>query len=59
MKNYTAKIKITREYEIGYESFNDPKQARKDAITILKNEDFRNDESINEQIEIIEIKEND
>ena len=59
MKNYTAKIKVIREYEIGYESFNDLRQARIDAITILKDEDFRNADFKNEQIEIMEIKEND
>ena len=59
MKKYTAKIKVIREYEIGYESFNDPNQARIDAITILKDEDFRNEDFKNEQIEIMEIKENE
>ena len=57
MKNYTATIKVTREYEIGFDS-PDLKQANEDAKTIIEDEHFEGD-FINEQKEIVEIKEDE
>ena len=57
MKNYTATIKVTREYEVGFDS-PDLKQANEDAKTIIEDEHFEGD-FINEQKEIVEIKEDE
>ena len=57
MKNYTATIKVTREYEVGFDS-PDLKQASEDAKTIIEDEHFE-DDFINEQKEIVEIKEDE
>jgi len=57
MKKYTARIKIVREYEIGFES-TDLKQALEDAETIIKDEHFE-DDFINEQKQIMDLKENE
>ena len=56
MKNYKATIKVTRLYEIGFES-PDPKQAAVDAETIIANEYLGDGSHIDEQIEIKEVAE--
>ena len=56
MKNYKAIIKVTRLYEIGFES-PDPKQAVVDAETITANESLGDGSHIDEQIEIKEVVE--
>lgn len=56
MKNYKATIKVTRLYEIGFES-PDPKQAAVDAETIIAEEDLGGNSHINEQTEITEVVE--
>lgn len=56
MKKYTAKIKVTREYEIGFESTDDPNQALKDADTIIKDEKF-GDDFTDEQVQVLDVKE--
>ena len=56
MKNYKAIIKVTRLYEIGYNSPN-PKQAVVDAETITANEHLGSGSHIDEQIEIKEVAE--
>tara|TARA_Y100001951_G_scaffold85199_1_gene74995 strand:- start:899 stop:1132 length:234 start_codon:yes stop_codon:yes gene_type:complete len=56
MKNYKAIIKVTRLYEIGFDS-PDPKQAVVDAETITANESLGDGSHIDEQIEIKEVAE--
>ena len=56
MKNYKATIKVTRLYEIGFDS-PDPKQAVVDAETITANEYLGDHSHIDEQIEIKEVVE--
>ena len=56
MQNYKAIIKITRLYEIGFDS-PDPKQAVVDAETIIADEDFNDGSHIDEQMEIKEVTE--
>ena len=52
-KEYTAIVKVTREYEVGFESSN-PKQALKDAETIIKDERF-GDDFTDEQVQVLDI----
>ena len=56
MKNYKATIKVTRLYEIGFDS-PDPKQAAADAETIIAQEAMGGNSHIDEKTEIAEITE--
>ncbi|MBC8294497.1 MAG: hypothetical protein H8E55_01670 [Pelagibacterales bacterium] len=56
MQKYKAIIKVTRLYEITFDS-SDPKQAAVDAETITSNESLGSGSHIDEQIEIKEITE--
>ena len=57
MKNYKAKIKVTRLHEIGFDS-PDSEQALKDAKAIIADESFNDNSQIDEQMEITEVAEN-
>ena len=51
---YTAKVKVTREYAIGFYS-TDPEQALKDVDTIIEDEHF-GDNYDDEQVQVIDLK---
>ena len=58
MKKYTARVKVTREYVIGFESTDDPDQVLKDADTIIQDENF-GDDFTDEQVELLDFKEDE
>jgi|TARA_R110000824_G_scaffold309027_1_gene496450 hypothetical protein len=57
MKNYLTTVKVTRYYEIGFES-SDFKQAYIDAESIIEFENFK-DDFIKENVKIVGVKHND
>ena len=57
MKNYLTTVKVTRYYEIGFES-SDFKQAYIDAESIIEFENFK-DDFIKENVKIVGVKHDD
>ena len=57
MRNYAATVKVTRYYEIGFDS-TDFKQALIDAETILETENLK-DDFIHEEVKIVGVRHDD